>query len=203
MFFEDYGGGTYGLTARCDIDGGYLTASAWNTSVSRRWLGGYGNSAVQLGGGTINTGEWIHLMACIDSANPSSNPPYFYVNGVDAGDYQNSKPTAAWTWNTDPGYATDTLGFGGRSGNSLRPDARYADWWFDHTYIDLTVLSNRQKFYNSGPVDLGSDGTTPTGTTPMNYFSGPFWQFPKNRGDGNPVKQVYGGGFTPTDGPGA
>lgn len=40
-------------------------------------------------------------------------------------------------------------------------------------YLDLSVEANRRKFITAGgkPVDLGSDGSTPTGTAPTVYLS--------------------------------
>lgn len=54
-------------------------------------------------------------------------------------------------------------------------------------YLDLSNSSNRLKFYNAGaPVDLGADGSTPTGTQPLVYIR--TWTGSPNAGSG--------GGFT-------
>ena len=46
-----------------------------------------------------------------------------------------------------------------------------AEFWFTNEYIG-TEDSNVNKFYYNGyPVDLGSDGSTPTGTQPIAYYS--------------------------------
>ena len=48
-----------------------------------------------------------------------------------------------------------------------------AEVWIDNTYIDFSVEANRRKFYSSTgkPVDLGADGSTPTGSQPNTYLS--------------------------------
>ncbi len=51
--------------------------------------------------------------------------------------------------------------------------------------IDLSVKSNVEKFIKRGnPVDLGNDGSIPTGTAPAIFFSGDASSFPVNRGTG-------------------
>src|SRR3546814_17811034 len=67
-----------------------------------------------------------------------------------------------------------------------------ADLWLDPgTYIDLSVTANRRKFVGSGAatsVDLGADGSTPTGTAPLVFLSGATADWHTNKG--------AGGGFT-------
>lgn len=48
-----------------------------------------------------------------------------------------------------------------------------AECWFDDSYIDFSVEANRRLFYSATgkPVDLGSDGSTPTGSQPIIYLS--------------------------------
>ena len=53
-------------------------------------------------------------------------------------------------------------------------------------YFDLATAGNREKFRSAGglPVDLGSDGSTPTGTQPYVYLKSPFSSFGVNSGSG-------------------
>lgn len=48
-----------------------------------------------------------------------------------------------------------------------------AEVWMDPTYIDFSVEANRRKFYGADgkPVDLGADGSVPTGSQPATYLS--------------------------------
>jgi len=53
-------------------------------------------------------------------------------------------------------------------------------------YLDLSVEANRRKFISADgkPVDLGADGSTPTGTAPAVFFSGDATGFASNKGSG-------------------
>lgn len=47
-----------------------------------------------------------------------------------------------------------------------------SDYWVDNTKVDFAVLATRRKFIdaNGRPVDLGADGSTPTGTAPAIFL---------------------------------
>ena len=57
-------------------------------------------------------------------------------------------------------------------------------------YLDISVENNRRKFIDADgfPVDLGSDGSTPTGIAAIMFFSGATVSWHTNDGSG--------GGFT-------
>ena len=63
--------------------------------------------------------------------------------------------------------------FADRLGND-RFNGEVADFWLtvNNTRFELTTESNRRKFISSDgyAVDLGSDGSTPTGTAPLVFF---------------------------------
>jgi len=129
-----------------------------------------------------STAVWYHVMWSVDMTD--SGKRHFYVDGAD------DSPT--WTK-----YINDTLdftetnhAFGSRVGGANKTNACFADPWFAFgQYIDLSVAANRLKFYNAGsPVDLGSDGSTPTGTAAIIFFSGVTAGWETNDGSG--------GGFT-------
>lgn len=63
-----------------------------------------------------------------------------------------------------------------------------------NAYLDLTNSTNRAKFITSGgaAVDLGSDGSTPTGSTPTMFFHGAVSGWETNDGSG--------GGFSVSSG---
>jgi hypothetical protein len=51
--------------------------------------------------------------------------------------------------------------------------------------FDITVQANREKFIKNGrPVDLGADGSLPTGTKPIVYIKGNYESFTNNLGSG-------------------
>jgi len=65
--------------------------------------------------------------------------------------------------------------------------------------LDISDITNREKFYVSGSsVDLGSDGSKPTGNQPIIYFSGNAWDISNNIGYGGSFS-LASGTFTPCD----
>jgi hypothetical protein len=66
-------------------------------------------------------------------------------------------------------------------------DACLAQFYFNPAkFIDFAVESNRRKFFSSGgnPVDLGADGSRPTGTAPILFLSGATASWHTNKGTG-------------------
>lgn len=65
--------------------------------------------------------------------------------------------------------------------------------WFDTTFIDIVDASNRRLFFDAygNPVDLGDDGSRPTGSRPIVYCP---------RGDGSD-NRGYGGAFVENGSP--
>lgn len=59
-------------------------------------------------------------------------------------------------------------------------------WFAPGQFIDFSVLGNRRKFVDGSgkPVDLGTDGSIPTGTAPAIFFSGNASSFAINKGTG-------------------
>lgn len=62
---------------------------------------------------------------------------------------------------------------GADSDGNAKLNADIAELWIAHgVYIDLSQAANREKFITNGkPVDLGTDGSTPTGSAPTVYLS--------------------------------
>jgi hypothetical protein len=82
-------------------------------------------------------------------------------------------------------------GIGGRVGGSFWLNAEIADYYYTtQESLDLSVTANRRKFISAAlaPVDLGNNGSTPTGTSPDVFFHGPVSTWHTNDGTG--------GGFT-------
>ena len=99
------------------------------------------------------------------------------------------------TWDT---YTNDNIEFstsnntdiGQDSSNNNFFDGKIGFLWFDTTYTDYSSEANRLKFFDAFgyPVDLGSDGSTPTGTQPLIYL---------NKGFHSGTNLGSGGNFTP------
>ena len=132
--------------------------------------------------GVISPGTWHHVIASWDLSNPANR--HIYVDDVD-------QFASAPTYVDDLIDYTTTTAIGADTGGSGKLDGNLADLWFDYgTYIDLSVAANRRMFLdaNGFPVDLGSDGSRPTGSPPDIFLSGDTATWHTNDGTG--------GGFT-------
>lgn len=131
------------------------------------------------------------LTASIDLANTSNRS--VYLNGV----------AQSVTWSI---YTNDTINFNlatpsyivGRNISTTYFNGKIGAFWFNTSYIDLSVASNLAKFVsgtgiNAAPADLGATGELPTGTSPLIYL--PMY--------GNNAGKNYGtgGDFTENAGP--
>lgn len=88
-------------------------------------------------------------------------------------------------------YTTTDHGLGADAAGGSKINACLADFYFNMAeYLDFSVTANRRKFTDASdkPVDLGSDGSIPTGTAPIIFFSGVTSTWHTNKGSG--------GGFT-------
>jgi len=107
-------------------------------------------------------GGWIHVIISWDLATPEV---HMFINDVD--------DAAIVTTLTDDtiDYTLGEFAIGSnRSGTQLH-NGCFSEIWFEDTFIDISVNANRRKFITSGlkAVDLGTDGSTPTGASPLIY----------------------------------
>ena len=106
--------------------------------------------------------------------------------GVTAQDDGTGSFSVTWSGQTvEIGHAAGNLDFvGGMS-----------EFWFDTARLDFSVEANRRKFVSATgkPVDVGTDGSTPTGSAPEIYLSvrpgDAAADFVTNRGTGNNFTQ--------------
>jgi hypothetical protein len=115
---------------------------------------------------------------------------HIYVDGVNV----------ANTWQT---YTNDNFGWsssvaqyvGTYNTSPVYPlDGKIGFLWFNTEYIDFSQEANRLKFFDAFgyPVDLGEDGSLPTGNQPLIYMNNDF-HLGTNLGSG--------GNFTPQNTP--
>lgn len=127
-------------------------------------------------------GEWHHILFSFDTANSANNR--IYIDDVNQSiSYFSGTPLPGTIDFTRPGHYF--------SSNSALYDGGLAEfWWQPNLFLDLDVEANRRKFItaNGNPVFLGSDGSLPTGTSPMIFLSGDTASWHTNKGTG--------GGFT-------
>ena len=106
---------------------------------------------------------WVHYMASWDLSGPTV---HIYRNGVDDDAGGGTLLDNAIDYTRTDHYA------GSASGGGSKWDGDIADLYYaPGQYLDLSNSANRDKFYLAGkPVDLGADGSTPTGTAPLVFF---------------------------------
>lgn len=125
----------------------------------------------------VASGVWKHILIAYDGADVSKCKAL--LDGADV--------TDAEFFNEEPATLTgeDDFLVGGREGSTfVLGDC--ADYYlaFDQ-WLDLSNPANVAKFIADGkPVDLGVDGSTPTGTAPTIFFSGDATGFATNKGTG-------------------
>lgn len=144
------------------------------------------------GGGTVleafsataytDADEWLHILI---SWNQTTSDIWMYINDVDD---LAASPTQVAN-NID--YTQGNWGVGANPGGANKLNADRADDYLNlATSFDLSVTANRRKFITPTlrPVDLGGDGSRPTGSSPASWLSGPTDTWHTNDG--------AGGGFT-------
>jgi len=138
----------------------FRTAAGGDINFSITNHGGSRLMTCNTAAGVADRGSWNH---CVTSWNGTSGK--FFVNGVDQTNATFTNGTFPWT------SGLRQYRVGGSSGSTMFNGAM-AEFYLDDTYIDLTQASNRSKFYSGQnlPVDLGADGSKPTGAQPMVYF---------------------------------
>lgn len=132
---------------------------------------------------TTNTflaaGDWHHFLLSCD-LDGVTNPRKVYIDDVlevltgetvNAGDIQ---------WNIGS-WAIAAFAAG-----AFKIEADFADLYMTNEYLDLSIVANRRKFIDAAgkPVSLGADGSTPTGTAPLIFFSGATAAWHTNKGSG-------------------
>lgn len=133
----------------------------------------------------VNGMSWAHLLASWDLA---AGVGHLYVNDAD------DRAAAPTLTNDTIAYATPTeWTIGARHDGNIPFGGDMCDLYLNtDAYIDITNVTNRRKFITAGlkPVDLGADGSAPTGSQPVIFQKNPLATWPTNVG--------YGGGFTLT-----
>ena len=125
---------------------------------------------------------WRHILA---SWNRGSATAQLYIDDVsDITITTNGTGPFDYTW-TNWGIGGDIAGPG-----SSKFNGAFAEFYLAFgQYLDFSTSANRAKFRSGGkPVNLGGDGSVPTGTAPTAYFSilngGAAADFATNRGTG-------------------
>lgn len=133
--------------------------------------------------GTITSSSgWTHILGAWDL---STNTTQLYIN-----DSSDHTQTTATSGNLDYTWSDAWIGSRASAGTPYI-NAEISDLYLNlGEYVDISSSANRRKFIDASgkPVDLGSDGSTPTGTAPIIFLSGETASWHTNKGSG--------GGFT-------
>ena len=109
---------------------------------------------------------WYHLLASVRTN--SSATAYFYKN--------DTVSDGTWSdhFNSNIDWTRNQYSIGSKINEGNKFNGDLGPIWIDNTYLDITVESNRRKFISASgtPVDLGSDGSIPTGSQPKVYIRG-------------------------------
>lgn len=146
------------------LDAGVLFFDAITASEAQRFLVGYNI----LG---LADGLWHHFAIGIDTNQSAGNKlATCSIDGVAAGELTRNDLSAAFTvpWASFTDFAVAA-----RSDGTDEIKGDLAEIYVNvGSYLDLTTAPNIAKFYAAGkPVDLGADGSTPTGLAPEVYLS--------------------------------
>lgn len=125
---------------------------------------------------------WVHVCGSWDLATSTT---HLYVNGV------SSKTVTTVSDGTVP-YATGVAYVGALQNNFQKFNGSLAEVWFDTTFIDFSVQSNREKFrtVTGHPVPLASDGTPSGLTQPILYLHNQVPSFETNLGSGGGMTET-------------
>lgn len=124
--------------------------------------------------GIIATGAWHHVLASVDIGAGIRQVAYdgTLISSWDT----NTAATGSFKWGSVGSVANHYWTVGGTKfsfGELGKMDGAMAEFYFaPGQSLDLTEATNIEKFRTSDgkPVDLGADGSIPTGTTPLIYL---------------------------------
>lgn len=126
----------------------------------------------------VANGAWRHIAMAWDVGNTVAQ---MYVDGSDV---RAGSPTIT---NNNIDYTTADWGIIADSGQANTVKGDVADLYFNNVAtLDISNATNLQKFRSAGgaPVDIGSDGSTPTGTAPIICCKGSVASWHTNKGGG-------------------
>ncbi len=143
-------------------------------------------------------GGWLHFLMSADTTTDVSTR-LVYINDVAETMVSETKNAG----DIDYTRADFAVGAEAATGNN-RVDADLADLYVGAEFLNLATEANRRKFIDAAgkPVDLGDDGSTPTGTKPLVYQSGATAAWHTNKGSGGGFTEVgalVDGASSPSD----
>ncbi len=132
----------------------------------------------------LAAGGWHHFLVAV---NASASKRLIYIDDAVAGIHSVTENAGDIDWTeTDWAIGSST------AAGAERLNADLAEMYFTNEFLDISVEANRRKFISAGgkPVDLETDGSGPTGTAPLVYFSGATDSWHTNAGSGEGFTEV-------------
>ena len=137
-----------------------VEVTLWDTGSSN--LLAFNSSAITAGA------TWVHVLASWDTGFSSGNKlHHLYITNT------SDKVVSVDSANgANVNLGATNWGVGARTGGTLKLNGCLAEIYFaPGQYLDFSTSANRAKFISGGkPVNLGGDGSLPTGTAPIAYF---------------------------------
>lgn len=147
---------------------------------------------------TSNNPGWHHLLVAWElDGSPVGQA---FLDDVALAKTDNTGPLNGSIDYTDTNHAV-----GANTSGGIKMNADIADFYYAPTqYLDISQAANRRKFIDSSkkPVDLGPDGSKPTGTQPLLFLSGPTATWHTNLGSGGGLTEngaLTDGASSPSD----
>lgn len=146
---------------------------------------------------TATNSGWNHLILAWElDASPVG---LVFLNDVPLGKSDDTVPT-----NGSNDWTETVWGVGASSGGSVKTNADLAEFYLDDVFIDISTVQNRRKFITGAgrPVDLGSDGSKPSGAAPLVFLSGATSTWHTNLGSGGGMTEngaISDGASSPSD----
>lgn len=125
-----------------------------------------------------DTASWHHVLWSFDMADSGNR--HLYLDDT-------SDLTAASYTDGSIDFTRSDWGLGATPTGTQKMNACLQEVYINMAEnFDFSVESNRRKFIDasSKPVDLGTDGSTPSGTAPIIYLKSAFGSFETNDGGG-------------------
>lgn len=84
-----------------------------------------------------------------------------------------------------------SFGVGANPNGTALVNGEFGQLYFAEEFLDISTAANLAKFYDNGnPVDLGSNGSIPTGTQPLIFLDKPLANWQDNLGSGGNFTEV-------------